>query len=147
MKLKILISTILFLVSFESFAYQKEIDKFFKLYEEGKIVEAVDSIYSTNKWMGNKSDEIQNVKTQMQNLQTLVGEYHGKVKLGEESLEDRLTYISYLTMFERQPVRLEFVFYRPKDKWIIYSYSFDDNIDEELIDFSRKKIVGRMKGS
>jgi hypothetical protein len=50
-------------------------------------------------------------------------------------------------MFERQPVRLEFVFYRPKDKWIIYSYSFDDNIDEELIDFSRKKIVGRMEGS
>ena len=147
MKLKILISTILFLFSFESFAYQKEIDKFFKLYEEGKIVEAVDSIYSTNKWMGNKSDEIQNVKTQMQNLQNLVGEYHGKVKLGEESLEDRLTYISYLTMFERQPVRLEFVFYRPKDKWIIYSYSFDDNIDEELIDFSRKKIVGRMEGS
>ncbi|SEB08190.1 hypothetical protein [Marinobacterium iners] len=147
MKLKILISTILFLVSFESFAYQKEIDKFFKLYEEGRIVEAVDSIYSTNKWMSNKSDEIQNVKTQMQNLQTLVGEYHGKVKLGEESLEDRLTYISYLTMFERQPVRLEFVFYRPKDKWIIYSYSFDDNIDEELIDFSRKKIVGRMEGS
>jgi hypothetical protein len=147
MKLKIIASLLLILSTFSSFGYEKEIDKFFKLYESGKIIEAVDSIYSTNKWVVNKQDDIQNVKTQMQNLQSLVGEYHGKVKLGKEDLENRLVYVSYLALFERQPVRLEFVFYRSKEDWIVYSFSFDDSIDDELIDYSRKKIVGWMDGS
>ncbi|GAA0859654.1 hypothetical protein [Aliiglaciecola litoralis] len=147
MKFTILTTILLLLTSFNSFAYQKEIDKFFQLYEAGKVTDAVDSIYSTNKWILQKTDDIQNVKTQLQSLQSLVGEYHGKVKLGSEDLKDRLVYVSYLTMFERQPVRLEFVFYRPKEDWVIYSFSFDDTIDDELTDFSRKRIIGWLKGS
>ncbi|WP_371195162.1 hypothetical protein [Glaciecola sp. SC05] len=147
MKFKVLITIVLMLNALNSFAYQKEIDKFFKLYEMGKVTEAVDSIYSTNKWMTQKTDDIQNVKTQLQNLQALVGEYHGKEELGSEELKERLIYVSYLAMFERQPIRLEFVFYRPQEDWIIYSFSFDDTIDDELEDFSRKKIIGWMEGS
>ena len=113
---------VLLLISGSAFAKQKEVDKFFELFESGKIAEAVDSIYSTNKWIQQKSDDIHNVKTQLQNLQSLVGDYHGKVKLGEEDIEDRLAHITYLTLFERQPVRLEFVFYRPQDEWLIYSF-------------------------
>ncbi|MBT1064463.1 hypothetical protein KJY73_12815 [Bowmanella sp. Y26] len=147
MKLKSTMFIFFLLTSFSSLSYEKEIDKFFHLYESGKVTEAVDSIYSTNKWVNNKADDVQKVKNQLQNLKNLVGKYHGKVKFGTENLEGRLVYISYLAMFERQPVRLEFVFYRPKEAWVIYSFSFDDTIDDELVDYSRKKIVGSAKGS
>lgn len=147
MKFASLTALLLLLASFDSFAYQKEIDKFFQLYEAGKVTESVDSIYSTNKWMVKKADDIHNVKTQLQNLNSLVGEYQGKVKLGTEDLEGRLVYVSYMALFERQPVRLEFVFYRPQDDWIIYSFSFDDTIDDELRDFSRNKIIGWLEGN
>jgi hypothetical protein len=36
---------------------------------------------------------------------------------------------------------MEFQFYRPDDAWIIYSYSFDDAIDDELQTEARKAIV------
>ncbi len=142
MKTKVLVILSLLILSKSTFAYQGEIDNFFKLYESGKSLEAVDSIYSTNKWISQKSDDVHNVKTQLQNLQSLVGKYQGKVLLGEEDIADRLTHVTYLALFERQPVRLEFVFYRPQEEWIIYSFSFDDDIDDELESVSRRKIAG-----
>ncbi|WP_409525707.1 hypothetical protein [Nitrincola sp. MINF-07-Sa-05] len=126
----------------QAIAYQGEIDKFFSLYESGKVTEAVDSIYSTNKWLDRKSDDVEKVKSQLSNINNLVGEYYGKTKLGVSDIEDRLIYVSYLALYERQPIRMEFVFYRPEEKWIIYSFSFDDNIDNELIDAARSKIAG-----
>ena len=71
-----------------------------------------------------------------------MGDYHGKVKLGEHEVADRLVYVSYMVLYERQPVRLEFMFYRPVNDWIIYSFSFDDEIDGELVTAGREKIVG-----
>jgi hypothetical protein len=147
MKTKFFTLVCLLAFSQASLAYQKEIDKFFSLYESGQVLEAVDSIYSSNKWILQKKDEVQNVKSQLQNLTSLVGEFHSKVKLGEEHIAERLYHISYLALYERQPVRLEFVFYKPKENWVIYSFSFDDEIDEELEKFARDKIAGYNVGS
>lgn len=141
MKFKML-ALLLVCFSHTSFAFEGEIDKFFSLYEAGKFNEAVDAIYATNKWMDQKSDDIHNVKVQLQNLNSLVGDYHGKVKLGEHGLTDRLVYVSYMVLYERQPVRMEFMFYRPVNDWIIYSFSFDDEIDGELVSAGREKIAG-----
>ena len=96
-------------------------DKFFNLYEAGKIIEAVDSIYSSNRWIDRKSDDIEKLKAQFVGVSSLVGEYHGKTLLGKKDINERLISVTYMALYERQPVRLEFVFYRPKDKWVIYS--------------------------
>ncbi|PWF65606.1 hypothetical protein CCD93_23295 [Vibrio sp. T21] len=142
MKTKILIILSLLVLSNPSFAFQKEIDKFFEIYESGKPIEAVDSIYSTSKWISLKTDDVLNVKTQLQSLTSLIGEYQGKVKIGEVHVAERLYHISYLALYERQPVRFEFVFYKPKNDWMISGFSFDDEIDDQLKDFARAKIVG-----
>lgn len=141
MKFKAIVSSLLIVLSLESMANDKEIEKFFKLYDSGKISEAVDSIYSTNKWIDRKSDDIEKMKSQLSNLGSLIGEYYGREELGNSEVNGRLMYVSYLALFERQPVRLEFVFYKPNKEWIIYSFSFDDSIDDELVSSGRKKIV------
>lgn len=112
--------------------YQSEIDRFFELFEKGMKVEAVDSIYSTNPWMNSAADAIQNIKSQFGDIEKLVGSYNGKEKIGELNIKDRFIHVTYLALYDRQPVRMEFQFYRPQEEWVIYSFSFDISIDDEI---------------
>lgn len=121
--------------------YQAEIDKFFALYEKGKPVEALDTLYATNPWMSSATDAIQNVKNQLQGITKLVGNYNGKVLIDEANIKDRFAHVTYLALYDRQPVRMEFQFYRPKGSWIIYSYAFDISFDDEVETGVRKRIA------
>jgi len=112
--------------------YNSEISKFFTLFESGKKTEAVDSLYSTNPWMTSASDAIQNIKTQFEGIEKLVGNYNGKELIDEHNIKNRFVHITYLALYDRQPVRMEFQFYRPKNDWIIYSFSFDIEFDNEV---------------
>ena len=72
--------TIIFMVPALSFGaqnYQDEIDAFFKLYESGKRIEAVDRIYSSNKWAASSQDAIHNIKAQLENIEQILGSYNG----------------------------------------------------------------------
>lgn len=135
---------LIILISFPCFAnagdYNTEIAKFFNLYESGKKIEAIDTLYSTNPWMSSASDAIQNIKTQLQDIEKLVGNYNGKELLGEHNIKNRFVHVTYITLYDRQPVRMEFQFYRPKNDWIIYSFAFDIDIDDEVEKGAREKI-------
>ena len=113
------------------------VESFFKQVNDGKVSEAVDFIYSDNPWMNRAADAIQNIKTQMLNLDQIVGKYCAHKKLIEKVVAERFIYISYFVAYERQPLRFEFEFYKPKDKWMIYSFSFDDKIDLEVEESAR----------
>jgi hypothetical protein len=39
---------------------------------------------------------------------------------------------SYLVKYDRQPLRFIFKFYKPNDKWVLYSYALDDSLDDEI---------------
>ena len=121
--------------------FNDEIAAFFDLFEAGKVVEAVDRVYSTNPWISGTSDSVKKVKNQLAGLGKLVGNYVGKERIGEQNVRDRLVHVTYLALYERQPVRMEFQFYRPKNDWIIYGYSFDDKIDDELEEAARRVIA------
>ncbi len=140
--MKQIISVLLLILSAPVFAgdYKAEIQKFFTLYESGKKVEAVDSIYSTNPWMSSAADSIQNIKTQLQGIEKLVGNYNGKEFVDELNVKDRFVHVTYLALYDRQPVRMEFQFYKPMSDWIIYSFSFDVNFDDEIEAGARKRI-------
>ena len=121
--------------------YTDEVNKFFNLFEKGRKTEAVDSIYSTNKWISSSSDSILQMKSQFENIEKLVGEYNGKVLIDETNIKNRFVHITYLALYDRQPVRMEFQFYKPKNDWVIYSFSFDIDFDNEVKDGVRRKIA------
>lgn len=141
--MRLVFCAVLLLVGLPALAadYNSEIAAFFELYEKGKKVEAVDRIYSTNKWMGSAADAIHNIKTQLQGIEQIVGGYNGKVRIGETNVSDRFVHVTWLTLYDRQPVRMEFQFYRPKGEWIIYSFSFDIDFDDEVQAGARAKIA------
>lgn len=108
------------------------IEKFFQDYEEGAPATALDNLYANLPWSDRIQDDIEKLKMQFTGLQSLVGAYIGYDLITQKSMADRLSIYSYLVRFERQPVRFVFEFYRPKDKWGLYGFSYDDNLDEEL---------------
>ena len=77
-------------------------------------------------------DGIENVKTQLTSFLGLVGDYYGYEKSTDKSVGESYKLISYMIKYDRQPVRFTFVFYKPKDKWQVQNFQYDDNLDEEL---------------
>jgi hypothetical protein len=126
-------------VSFSAFAgsYQEELNAFFSLFESGKRAESVDRLYKTNQWVNQASDEVINLKSQLSSIDSMVGKYVGKELILTNNINDRFVHITYLALYERQPVRLEFQFYKPKNDWIIYSFSFDTDFDSDVKTASR----------
>lgn len=107
------------------------INTFFETYEKEPL-EAVDYVFSTNEWMDRNKDAVENLKTQLSSYLKLVGDYYGYEKITEKSVGESYKLISYMSKYERQPIRFTFVLYKGKDRWQVQNFKFDDNIDDEL---------------
>ncbi len=118
-------------------SYDDKIVQFFKLIQEDKPSEAIDFIYSENPWFSQKSDAIQDVKMKFTNMKSFVGNYNSYEKIFEHTIANRFVHISYFVAYDRQPLRFNFQFYKPKDQWSIYSFSFDDELIKELEESAR----------
>jgi hypothetical protein len=142
MKKNVLILAMFLSVSLLAADYSDEVDKFFKLYASERYAEALESIYGTNKWIISSPDVVQNLQNQLTGAQRLVGRYYGKEFLGEVNVADRFVHLTYLALHDRQPLRFEFQFYKPDAEWKLYSFSFDDAIDDEIMEAAREAIAG-----
>ncbi len=135
-KTKILTLLIVTVLSTNILKAQTTIDEittdFFKTYEKSPQ-KAVDYVFGTNKWMMDRNkDGIENIKTQLTSFLGLVGDYYGYEKITEKSVGESYKLVSYMMKYDRQPVRFTFVFYKPKDKWQVQNFQYDDNLDDEL---------------
>ena len=104
------------------------IDEFFRLYKED-IEQAINYIYSTNDWIGVNSDAVIQLKGQLIQYSGLVGEYLGEEFIWKSRLGESFSMFVYLVKYERQPFRFTFEMYKPRDKWILFSFKstlFDD---------------------
>ena len=121
------------LSAFGQLTAQSLIDKFFDNYENKGAKIAVEELYETNVWTSRIQDKVDDIKNKLSNFnEELVGKYHGYVFLDKIEAADCFTIQTYLLKFDRQPLRLTFKLYKPYDKWILYSFSFDDSLDEDL---------------
>ncbi|WP_375238099.1 hypothetical protein [Aurantibacter sp.] len=138
MKKIILITFVLFISnSLKSQTSTDEIlNKFFVIYEASPF-EAVDYVYSTNKWMERNIDGIEDVKNKMRTFLGLVGEYYGYEEIVQNSIGEKYKLVSYIVKYDRQPLRFTFIFYKPKDKWQVQNFRFDDNLSDELTELSK----------
>lgn len=112
--------------------YEQKIEKFVSMLKAGKSAEAVDYIYSGNPWLARAADAVQNVKSQVVSLNKLVGNLKNHEKLQEVTAGGRFVHLTYLAAYERQPIRFRFEFYKPENTWIIFSFSLDDKLDDDL---------------
>ncbi len=109
------------------------IEKFFHDLTVEKPDKVLDNLYTNMPWVGNIKADIDKLKTNFTNLQTYFGKYCGNTLIAKKDIGNGSFIIySYLIKYERQPVRFTFKFYKPKDTCLLYSFSYDVNLDEEL---------------
>lgn len=109
-------------------------ENFFKAYKE-ETKKAVFELFKTNPRIDSgKLDEI--VKT-IDKERKNIGDYHGKELITQKKASGSLVLYSYLVKHDVQPVRFTFMFYKPKNDWIIYRFYFDGNVDSELQDSAK----------
>ena len=120
---------------------QEMMDSFFKTYEEDKPVEALDELYSHTPWLESVKSNVEKLKMQFKDLKSVVGSYNGYELLYKKEVKGCLVLATYLVKFDRQPIRFNFQFYKPKDKWIIYSFSYDDSFDDDLEEAIKAEIL------
>ena len=110
----------------------KEItDAFFAVYAKfpGKAVEYA---FATNKWMLKKPEVVTNVKTQLKTLTDMLGDYYGYEPMLTNTISASLIEIKFLVRYEREPLQFTFLLYKPKDKWMVENFSFNENLDKEI---------------
>lgn len=137
MKAKFLMIALFAILPFSKLIAQESpediIDTFFENYENKGAEYSVEELYKTNPWTTRIEDAVHNVKTQLARFNDdLVGEYYGYEKLVKKQLGESYVLYAYFLKFDRQFLRLTFQFYKPNDKWMLYSFQFDDNFDEEI---------------
>lgn len=116
---------------------QKIIDKFFDFYKNKTPNEAVDYIFSTNKWISESKDKVENVKLTLNGTLKLLGKYAGHNLITKKSIEDHLALYTYMVRYDRQPLRFSLLFYKASTEWKLLNFSYDDSLDEELQEASK----------
>lgn len=116
--------------------YHQISDRFFALVAEDKPTEAIDYVFGTNPWLLKIPDQVANVRVQFSNLESLVGAYVDREAMVDSQISGRYAYMYVLANYERQPIKIEFHFYRPKDEWVLLNFFFNSDISDELVGFA-----------
>ncbi|MGB1268193.1 MAG: hypothetical protein ACPG45_00480 [Flavobacteriaceae bacterium] len=130
--LLVLIISLTFITKLNAQSSEKDITtEFFRIFEN-EPMKAMDYAFSTNKWMERNIDGIESLKTKFKDLLPLVGNYYNYELITEKSVGKNLKLISYMLKYDRQPVRLTFVMYKPNDLWQVQNLNWDVSLDDEL---------------
>lgn len=121
--------------------YHKIADRFFELVQQNKPGEAVDYIFGTNPWLEKVPDQAANVRTQFSGLKALIGEFISEEALIDTEITSRYAYMYYLVAYDRQPIKIEFHFYRPGEKWVLLNFQFNADISADIATFARARAV------
>lgn len=93
------------------------INSFFKTYQEKNINVAVKNLLSTNKFLSSDTIIASNWEKRFIKFTQNKGEYCGFELIEKEETSISFNTLSYLLKFEKAPVRIVFIMYKPKDKW------------------------------
>jgi len=107
------------------------LDNFFSKYSKDPI-RAFDYAFSTNKYFDLKNESVIDVKNKLQNAVDQCGKYYGYEFIMEKTTGNCLKIVSYFVKYERQPLRLTFIFYKANEKWQVQNLSFSPDFDNEL---------------
>ena len=114
--------------------YNQVVEQFFALIEKGDYGAAIDFIYADNPWISGKSDDVIKLRSQFVGLKDLLGPYIGRDLIHQEIVGDRYVYMWYFVATERQPIAFKFQFYRPGEKFMLYSFAYDAETIESWVE-------------
>ena len=106
------------------------IEKFFKSYDKESTTKAMIDIFKTNPLIDTNS--LVRLITKIDTTRSIIGPYMGRDLIVQRKASNSLILYSYLVKHQTQPLRFTFMFYKPKNEWVIYRLYFDDSVSSEL---------------
>jgi hypothetical protein len=106
------------------------IEKFFKSYDKESTTKAMLDIFKTNPLID--SNSLVKLIIKIDTTRSIIGPYLGKDLIVQRKASNSLVLYSYLVKHQNQPIRFTFMFYKPKNDWVIYRLYFDDSVSSEL---------------
>jgi hypothetical protein len=103
--------------------------QFFKTFKSDPV-KAYDNLFGDNKWIS-KSD-LETTKIKLRDYFADLGEFYGYEEITLKKAGESYILKSFLVKYDRQPVRITFILYKPVDKWKIQNFSYDTNLSDEL---------------
>ena len=140
MRPKILLCFLLSALAYSSFAQnspEEIINKFFDLYKKAGSDEALDYIFSTNKYSGDSQEAINNLKENLRKTVSFHGSFRGYELLSRKSAGQSFVMLTFLVKHDRDPLTFRIVLYKPIDKWQVQNFKFDNKMDDELEEASK----------
>ena len=120
------------------------IDSFFSLYKNDPIL-AIDSIYSSNKYISKRSPEMDTLKLQLQSFLPQIGDFQGYNLITKNAVSTNYVLYSYIVYYDRQPLRFNFVMYHPPNKsWQLQYFQYDVNLTIELKESSKLFLINKI---
>lgn len=110
--------------------YQKISDTFFEMLAQKGGKEALTYAFSTNPFSSKMEDDLNMLMNQYTSAEQLLGEYIDFELLVETKVSDRVVVQYYLVIYERQPLKFEMAYYRPKDEWVLQNFAFKDIVED-----------------
>lgn len=128
---------ILFLIS--SFCFSQPVktpemiaDSFFVIMKTGSTDKAMDYIVGTNPYMLLAKETIDNIKIKLAKSLPLIGKFYGQDLYYKKEIGPNYIYLKYLLRYDRQPVILTFIFYKPDKVWKLQNILFEDKPEGDL---------------
>ena len=110
---------------------EKISEHFFMLFETNTD-NAVDFIFSTNKWFNPTTmPQLTDIKGKIAKLYYL-GTFRGFELASKKVLSPSLVLITYIVKYDRQPIKIEFYYYKPEQRWQIQTFRFEEDLKTDL---------------
>jgi hypothetical protein len=125
-------------ISFAQNSPEDIVNKFFDLYKKDSIDKAIDYIFATNKYSGNSQDAIDQLKISLKKTIEVDGPFWGHELITQKMAGERFIMLTFLVRHDRDPLTFRIVFYKPNDKWQVQNFKFDNKMDDELEEASKR---------
>ena len=121
--------------------YWRQYDEFFELLADGDSETALTNLYKTSPYADEIAADMQNVIFQLNGIGRLVGEYRNHEVLIHRLVADRFAYLLVFVAYDRQPMKMEFQFYRPDEEWFFLNFSFADSMSGDIKDAAQFELA------
>lgn len=114
-----------------SFKKSEIVSNFFRAYEK-EPQKAIENVFNSNKWLNFEKNQKDTVFLKLNNLISQLGAYQGYETIKSINIGKSYRVISAIAKYERQPLRFNFILYKPLNDWQVQNFNFDVNIENEL---------------
>jgi len=115
----------------------QQISSFFALIKKGQPKEAAEDLLSTNMEASSRMENKLSVENGLERMKDTLGAFKDFNIIREKKIGDRIVYVLAFALYEKQPVRFEFIFYKPEEKWLFLNVNFGLQTVEDILAVGR----------